>query len=107
MSIRSSRLGVFARNPAPVQVIHFGYPGTSRMPAMDWRVTDECADPVELRDACVDPRRCTSGAVEADQPAMEKAPSLASAGVPGEGKCAEGGAVLSDVAGLAEGTVCG
>ena len=36
---------LFARKPAPVQVTHFGFPGTTGMGAMDWRVTDRHADP--------------------------------------------------------------
>jgi protein O-GlcNAc transferase len=35
-----------ARKPAPVQVIHFGYPGTSGLDQVDWRVTDPYADPL-------------------------------------------------------------
>jgi predicted O-linked N-acetylglucosamine transferase (SPINDLY family) len=47
----TGRAELFARKAAPIQVIYLGYPNTSGLSRMDFRITDEWSDPAECTDS--------------------------------------------------------
>ncbi|MBI3839902.1 MAG: tetratricopeptide repeat protein [Planctomycetia bacterium] len=82
--ISGSRLLVFARKPAPVQVTYLGYQNTTGMMGMDYRLTDAWSDPPGTTDSFHTeelirlPRSFFCYQPSADAPPVSSLPALAS-----------------------------
>ncbi len=79
----SNRLPLFARKPAPIQAMYLGYPCTSGLASMDYKLTDAQADPPGLTEAlhteqlCRLPHSAWCYSAQPNCPEVAQAPFLA------------------------------
>ncbi len=83
------RLGVFAARAAPVQVTAIGYPNTTGVPNMDWRLVDAITDPPSAESHATELLMrlpgcflCYSPGPESDVPPVASAPCSRDATAP-------------------------
>lgn len=76
-----NRLGIFALHPALVQLAGFGYPSTTGLSAIDYRISDIACEPVTLQTLCTEKVLYMNNGFftyhpPADAPAVTPLPSL-------------------------------
>lgn len=71
-----NRLLVFARKPAPVQVSYLGYPGSTGVSAIDYRLSDRFADPADSTDVYRLPRTNWCFRETGDSPSVQPPPVI-------------------------------
>jgi len=74
-----NRLDVVAKKPAPIQITYLGYPNTTGLKRVDYRLTDSVADPVDTQQPFTEelirlPHCFLSYMVPEDIPAVSPAP---------------------------------
>lgn len=82
--MNGNRLPLFARKPAPVQVAYIGYPDTTGLATMDYKITDALHDPPGMTERYYTeklvrlPECCWCYRPDDDAPAVNELPALAS-----------------------------
>ena len=79
-----NRLPLFAKNLAPVQMTYLGYPNTTGLPAIGYRLVDEITDPTDEADSLSTEKllRFSPCAWAYEPPKDAPAPSMPEAGAP-------------------------